>query len=800
MLNSFSMTALMLVCGLAGAPDLAADIAVVQGATLALFYAFSANARNVIFGDPTGSVPHVLLRARFALMVPLAAACLVLGSFIGTVAFALAIALILRRCTEWVGEIFLSDHEVQNHIRPACFAVIAECFTFILAVVLIFLMNVKPAAAIVPWALAPLVPALAGKIRKSHGPVSLIHNLKRITPNIGSTSIIGITVYVFRLSVILLVGRVVAGDLFTAFAIGGLLSTLYSSSIGPSLVLREHTRGGKKVSSVIVGLIVPVLFLAGVFVTIFSITYPEVTIWLRKGHSFWTTVGLSLSGGAVMMAALHRRIIMLQREMNIELFGADTLSNVLIAVSVPYFYYILGARSLEGLYFFSAILTLCFYWSTRKKELPVSLEKIKLSGIAALIALPVFFQLGGNIFADPTFIFDTGRVLNQLPIPVSVIALIAGTLILGQFRDINRSLTVFFVMAVFMVLASLVVQDPESQAARLIMMAQYLLPVLALVLGDMYGAASKSYEFEKTYFVVICFLIPLQLFCSWLQGLFILTPYLYVFSIYQHLSYVPIIFVSIYGLALICLWDKAAKWRALIACMMPVVGLYAIASYSFEAELILSVMIAGALFYFKEKTALSKTLVKVVMIAFLAGISYTILINNPELTNNVATLRKTAEATDERYHFVRTSSAATFGDRFKQWRFYGKETISSTREFFFGHTSHPDRPSHPSAYNYYLDLLYHFGFFSLTPLLVLLACSAWLVYRSRNGLTVNASLLATALVVFVIFGIDNSLKVGLRQPYPGIFGFFILGLLQARLTGFQAKDRIRSINTFIDHR
>jgi hypothetical protein len=789
LLNSFSMTALMLVCGLAGAPGLTADIAVVQGATLALFYAFSANARNVIFADPTGAVTHVLLRARLALMAPLAAACLVLGSLVGSVNPLLAIVLILRRCSEWVGEISLSDQEVQNHVRPAAFAVIAECSTFVLAVFLIFVMNVEPVAAIVPWSLAPLVPVVTGRIRRLQGPVSLMHNLGRITPNVGSTSIIGITVYVFRLSIILVVGRAVAGDLFTAFAIGSLLSTLYSTSIGPSLVLREHAQGGKNISSWIVGLVCPALFLAGVFVTIISMAYPETATWLRKGHPFWTAVGLSLSGGAVMMAALHRRILMLQDEMNIELFGADVLSNVLIAVSVPYFYYILGARSLEGLYCFNAVLTLCFYWGTRKTALNAAVGKVKLFGIAALVALPVFFQLGGNIFASPAFIFDTGRALNQLPIPVSVFALVGGTIILGRFRDINRSLTVFFLTAIFMVLASLIVQDAEAQAARLILMAQYLLPVLALVLGDMYGAASQNYEFEKTCFIVICVLAPLQLFCSWAQGLFILTPYLYVFSIYQHLTYVPVIFMTIYGSALICLWDSTAKWRSLVACMMPVACLYAAASFSFEAELILFVMtVGGALFVCKRKMPSRRIMIRVIAIAFLAGASYAALIGNPGLTRDSAILGNALKASHEKYDLARVSSPGTLGDRIEQWRFYGKGVLSGTREFFFGHHVYPDRSVHPSAYNYYLDLLYHFGFLSLVPLLVLLGYSAFLAYRFRTGLVLNASLLASVLASFVIFGIDNSFKVGLRQPYPGIFGFFVLGLLQARLTRASSRS------------
>jgi hypothetical protein len=43
-----SMTALLIVAGLSGQAPLAAEMAVIQGALLATFYAFSANARSLI--------------------------------------------------------------------------------------------------------------------------------------------------------------------------------------------------------------------------------------------------------------------------------------------------------------------------------------------------------------------------------------------------------------------------------------------------------------------------------------------------------------------------------------------------------------------------------------------------------------------------------------------------------------------------------------------------------------------------------------------------------------------------------
>ncbi len=552
----------MLICGLAGAPALTADIAVVQGATLALFYAFSGNARNVIFADKSGGAARLLLRTRLILLLPLSFLSLVFSSMVGSVDFGLAFVLIGRRCSEWIGEVYLSEHEVYSFKKTAVLTSSAEGLSFILTLVLIFVAKIDPSSALIVWAFAPLVAATQGKLAKSREVVRFVDSLYTLAPNLGSTSIIGITVYVFRLSIILLVGRIPAGDLFTAFAIGGLLPTIYNSSIGPSLVLRAHHEGKKLRETHYCYVLGVISCLVGVCLSILASMYP--VMFLHKTAKFWNATGLSLAGGSIMMLALHIRIIMLQNRRNIEIFGTDVLSNILIVIAVPYFYLLFGARSLEGLYLFNAALTLCFYWSTERCGVSRPFNAIKLYLITGLLIVPIFFQLDSGIFRDHSFVFDTGRVLGQLPIPVSVFGLAGGILLLGQFRDTHRSLMVFFFTSLLFVLAVLLVQAPETQIERLVLMTQYLLPLLALVLGEMYGKMSVNGEFEKACLVVICVIVPAQVICSWVQGLTILSPYLYFFSIYQHLLYVPGVMALAYGMGFMGLWEAGRHWRYIL--------------------------------------------------------------------------------------------------------------------------------------------------------------------------------------------------------------------------------------------
>ncbi len=61
-------------------------------------------------------------------------------------------------------------------------------------------------------------------------------------PHFGSTAITGITVFVFRMVILLLVGKAYAGNLFTAFAIGGILGSVFAQALGPTLVF--HAKEG----------------------------------------------------------------------------------------------------------------------------------------------------------------------------------------------------------------------------------------------------------------------------------------------------------------------------------------------------------------------------------------------------------------------------------------------------------------------------------------------------------------------------------------------------------------------------
>ena len=115
------------------------------------------------------------------------------------------------------------------------------------------------------------------------------------------------------------------------------------------------------------------------------------------------------------------------------------------------------------------------------------------------------------------------------------------------------------------------------------------------------------------------------------------------------------------------------------------------------------------------------------------------------------------------------------------WRFYAREILESPRTLMVGHPTPPDRKQYPSAHNYWLDVGYNFGLLAVLPVLGMFFWTIRMLWSKRAAVLDDPMLFAAGLAFLYLFVVENSLKVGLRQPYPGILSYFIWGLLIARI-------------------
>jgi apolipoprotein N-acyltransferase len=118
-------------------------------------------------------------------------------------------------------------------------------------------------------------------------------------------------------------------------------------------------------------------------------------------------------------------------------------------------------------------------------------------------------------------------------------------------------------------------------------------------------------------------------------------------------------------------------------------------------------------------------------------------------------------------------------ERLDDWKRFGDGILESSKSFYVGHAQPMPREIRSSAHNWYIDVAYTFGVIGILPVVGLVLYTARLAWLRRQLITSQTWWLIG--IVFYLVVIDSNFKVTLRQPYPGIFAFFMWGTLLQRL-------------------
>ena len=409
--------------------------------------------------------------------------------------------------------------------------------------------------------------------------------------------------------------------------------------------------------------------------------------------------------------------------------------------------------------------------------------------IAFLLFFPLFFQLSGQIYNSQNPVADSGGIILQLPLPVSILACYFGLLFIGWSKRAYLSLYFIVLLFILMALTSVINANCNNifEHCKLLLFLQYMLPVCALILGQLLEKRSDDKRIiEKAILVTLIIIVPLQLLLTCLSGHMSLTHSMIFFSIYQHWQYVPSLLISGFIISLCALWEYP-NYRKVFIFMAPLIGIYASASYSmlslFMALAGLSSFTVYRFFKYHDKKIVA---VFICFFIFTSGYFY-LSRNTHEYSEKYGFIKVW-----EKYGILKCLKNLRFSkrdeiipknlnQRFEDWNLYGTSIMENSRVFFLGHKKPFDRSVTTSAHNYYLDFVYNFGFLALLPLLFLIGYSLHLAFKFRHNIMQSERLLGLCMIVFFLVLVDNNFKVALRQPYPGILTFFLWGVLLSRL-------------------
>ena len=232
--------------------------------------------------------------------------------------------------------------------------------------------------------------------------------------------------------------------------------------------------------------------------------------------------------------------------------------------------------------------------------------------------------------------------------------------------------------------------------------------------------------------------------------------------------------MSAFLVAFCSLWS-ASKYKKTLWILAPLLGVYAVASMSMLA---IAMLLTGLLGYaiYQWKHFLDKAAILLFFVVMLSAGAY-LQYGKAVILNTASQIATTSQS----------QIAPNMEQRLHYWEYYAKNIVSSPQTLLLGHVKPPNRTQYPSAHNYYLDIIYNFGFLALLPMLAVLIYTLIILFRLRKEVYALSGLLSFSAVVLFLLIIDNALKVSLRQPYSGIFIFFLWGVLISKLIEIYSK-------------
>lgn len=410
------------------------------------------------------------------------------------------------------------------------------------------------------------------------------------------------------------------------------------------------------------------------------------------------------------------------------------------------------------------------------------------------ILFPLFFTLGDGIYRNKVILSDSGGVIAALPLPLSIIICVVA--LIFQVRRLIEAKTAVIMTAgtVLLLLISLWLggDGATSSYRKFIMIVQVGLPLMGLLVGQSIGSDSKNVAWG--YLIVLSIIVPLQLYFpllesespwngpTWTYSSLLADNIAGLFTIYGHIQYVTLIFVCAYAYTMASLWQSNKLWLIVLSVL---IFTYVLRSFSYltMAAYVLLVFVFISWRLLKLGNGLYFAAFLFAAVAVPVGGIKLYTFDAVQQDNFLHKSLNTAYG--KLQPILEGKIPSNIRERFGDWELFGKRIIESPKTILVGHPEPMPREIRTSPHNWYIDIAHTFGLIGLLPILALLGYTFKLCWNSRRFISSETWWLV-GIVSYLVF-VDSNFKVTLRQPYPGIFTFFMWGMLLTQLETFKSN-------------
>ena len=390
-----------------------------------------------------------------------------------------------------------------------------------------------------------------------------------------------------------------------------------------------------------------------------------------------------------------------------------------------------------------------------------------------ILLVPVFFLLNGDIYYEPSFKLNLQNNLYNVPIPASYfisIILIFYFFYKKNFKIFENNVIKILIFSTLSLLV-LLIFNKVLDHQRIINLVQFLLPWMGLVVALNIKIYRNTY---KIIYYFLIFFLSLQLLITFFLDKKIIFSDILFFTIYQNIQYVGTIFTLLTILVSINLF-KEKKLEIIFLNVLSLI--YSMLTYSLTSLAIFTLFFLG---YFL-KILFDKNKINIIKI-FLLLLAFSCLIlfffnfflkesdkskfiigsNNPK--NYFENMSKYNDILDLKV-------PENISLRIQIYKTYFDKILDDKKILLLGDSERELDKKFMSSHNLLLDIIYKFGFILIVPYLYLF----FVIFINFRHLKNRRDDYFSLLILLMVIIIENIFKLSLKQPYPGIICFYLIG-------------------------
>ena len=364
-LSTFILPILIVLVGLKGNISLVADITILQSILFMFFFPLNGNARNYLLNSVDKNLVKNILNLKSLIFVPLFFITYISASFVLEINSTSLLLLILVGSISWFLEIFITEAEKNKKYKVIILLILLNIIGIIY---LIFSeLTFKNLNYFCIYFILFNSPIILLKFYQNLFNINF-KNLKnvfftKILNQIGGTTIIGLSSFILKYSLLLILPKTIAGTLFLSFTIGASLCTAITYSLMPSVIFNNLIQMKKSM------IIFFLLFCLAGIIVIFIKTL-QIEIIEFNQDLFLISLLFSLAGSFINIFSQYYKFLVssIITDLNLSLYemiinGCTIIIVVLLIIFINEYGAVLT-------YILSGLISLYFY-----KKLFIELQK-----------------------------------------------------------------------------------------------------------------------------------------------------------------------------------------------------------------------------------------------------------------------------------------------------------------------------------------------------------------------------------------------------------------------------------------